>query len=172
MPPVFMGLVEGLAAGLVVASVLFVLYNRTQRKSAARTLASARTEAESLIAAAATKASEARNQIVLEGKMETLRLREDLDKEAQRRRDEWDRFERRAEERDKSLERKLEEVRKQESGFSARERALADRDESLRKKEGETEADGACGMPDIFPIRLIRVGGALPRKDSHDHEGF
>ncbi len=139
MPPVFLGLVEGLAAGLVVATVLFILYNRTQRKSAARTLASARTEAESLIAAAATKAAEARNQMVLEGKMETLRLREDLDKEAQRRRDEWDRFERRAEERDKSLERKLEEVRKQESGFTARERSLSERDEAIRRKEGEIE---------------------------------
>ena len=56
--------------------------------------------------------------------METLRLREDLDKEAQRRREEWERFERRAEERDRSLERKLEEVRRQESGFGVREAAV------------------------------------------------
>jgi ribonucrease Y len=139
MPPVFLGLVEGLAAGLVVASVLFIIYNRTQRRGAARTLSAARTEAEALVADASAKATEARNQILLEGKMETLRLREDLDREAQRRREEWDRFERRAEERDRSLERKLEEVRKQESGFSARERVIAERDEAARKRETEIE---------------------------------
>ncbi|HSB53948.1 MAG TPA: ribonuclease Y [Gemmatimonadales bacterium] len=134
-----LSLVEGLAAGLVVSSVLFILYNRTQRKSAARTLATARVEAESLVKDASTKATEARNQMVLEGKMEILRLREDLDKEAQRRREEWDRFERRAEERDRSLERKLEEVQKQELGFSGRERTIAGREEAVRKREGEIE---------------------------------
>ena len=139
MSPVFLGLVEGLAAGLVVSSVLFVIYNRTQRRGAARTLAAARTEAESMVAEASARAAEARNQMVLEGKMEILRLREDLDKEAQRRREEWDRFERRGEERDRSLDRKLEEVRKQESGFSAREHAIAERDEVVRKREAEAE---------------------------------
>ncbi len=132
-------LLEGLVAGLVASSVLFVLYNRTQRKSAARTLSAARTQAEAMVAEGSAKAAEARNQMVLEGKMEILRLREDLDKEAQRRRDEWDRFERRAEERDRSLERKLEEVRKQESGFSARERTVAGREEAVRKREGDIE---------------------------------
>jgi ribonucrease Y len=139
MPPVLLGLVEGLAAGLVVASVLFIIYNRTQRRGAARTLSAARTEAEAMVADASAKATEARNQILLDGKMETLRLREDLDREAQRRREEWDRFERRAEERDRSLERKLEEVRKQESGFSDRERVIAGRDEAVRQRETEIE---------------------------------
>jgi len=139
MSPVFLGLVEGLAAGLVVSSVLFVIYNRTQRRGAARTLAAARTEAESMVAEASARAAEARNQMVLEGKMEILRLREDLDKEAQRRREEWDRFERRGEERDRSLDRKLEEVRKQESGFSVREQAIAERDEVVRRREAEAE---------------------------------
>jgi ribonucrease Y len=134
-----LSLLEGLAAGLVVSSVLFLLYNRTQRKSAARTLAAARVEAETMVADASTKGAEARNQIVLEGKMEILRLREDLDKEAQRRRDEWDRFERRAEERDRSLERKLEEVQKQEMGFSGRERTISGREEAVRKREGDIE---------------------------------
>jgi len=139
MPPILLGLLEGLVAGLVVATVLFLLYSRTQRRSAARTLASARQEAEAMVTEAGAKAAEARNQMVLEGKMEILRLREDLDREAQRRREEWDRFERRAEERDRSLERKLEEVRKQESGFGARERAIAERDEAIRRREGEVE---------------------------------
>ncbi len=139
MSPFLSPLLEGLAAGLVAASVIFGIYSRLQRQSAARTLVAARKEAETLVSDAAAKAQEARNQIVLEGKMETLRLREDLDKEAQRRREEWDRFERRAEERDKSLERKLEEVRKQESGFGQRESTLAKREEAIRQREAESE---------------------------------
>lgn len=143
MSPVMLPLVEGLAAGVVVASAAFLIYSRTQRQSAARTLAAARDEARTLVADASTRAQEARNQIVLEGKMETLRLREDLDKEAHRRREEWERFERRAEERDQSLERKLEEVRKQELGFGAREATVSRKEADLRQREeGLAQAEG------------------------------
>lgn len=147
-------LIEGLAAGLVAASVIFVLYSRLQRQSAARTLAAAHQEAEALVAEAATRATEARNQLVLEGKMETLRLREDLDREAQHRREEWERFERRAEERDTSLERKLEEVRKQELGFGQREATLGRREETIRQRE--TEIERSAGE---VSQRLERVAG-------------
>ncbi|HXW96344.1 MAG TPA: ribonuclease Y [Gemmatimonadales bacterium] len=135
LPPLF----EGLVAGLVVATSAFFVYNRSQRQSATRTLAAARAEAQTLVSDASEKAHEARTQIVLEGKMEILRLREDLDREAHKRREEWERFERRAEERDQSLERKLEEVRRQESGFGARETTIATRESALRGREAEIE---------------------------------
>ncbi len=147
-------LLEGLAAGLVAATLLFLVYSRTQRQSAARTLVAARREAETLVTEASTKATEARNQILLEGKMETLRLREDLDKEAQRRREEWERFERRAEQRDRSLEEKLEEVRKQEQGFGVREATVAKREEGVRGREHEIE-----GLVTEQRQRLERVAG-------------
>ncbi len=139
MSPFLLPLFEGLVAGLVVAAAVFLLYNRSQRQGATRTLGAARKQAEDLVNEAAGKAQEARNQIVLEGKMEILRLREDLDKEAHRRHEEWERFERRAEERDQSLERKVEEVRRQESGFGARESAISRREEAVRAKEEATE---------------------------------
>ena len=154
MSPLILPLLEGLVAGLVVATVSFLFYNRFQRQSAVRTLGAARKEAEALVAEASGKAQEARTQIVLEGKMEILRLREDLDREAHRRREEWERFERRAEERDQSLERKLEEVRKQESGFSAREAAVAGREAGLRSRE--TEMDG---LVQEQRQRLERIAG-------------
>ena len=138
MPP-YLPLAEGLIAGLVVASVGFIVYSRNQRKGATQTLAAARKEAEALVADASARGTEARNQIVLEGKMEILKLREDLDKEAQRRREEWERFERRAEERDRSFEQKFEEVRRQEAGFQGREQALARREAGLKDREGEIE---------------------------------
>ncbi len=138
MPP-YLPLAEGLIAGLVVASVGFIVYSRNQRKGATQTLAAARKEAEALVADASARGTEARNQIVLEGKMEILKLREDLDREAQRRREEWERFERRAEERDRSFEQKFEEVRRQEAGFQGREQALAKREAGLKDREGEIE---------------------------------
>lgn len=134
-----MALIEGLAAGLIVAALFFFLYSRAQRKNAGQTLSAAKVQAETLVSDAALRASEARNQIVLEGKMEILRLREDLDKEAQRRREEWERFERRAEERDKALERQMESVRKQESGFTSRESGLTQRESKLKEREQETD---------------------------------
>jgi ribonuclease Y len=140
MSPFLLPLIEGLAAGVVVATAAFFIYNRVQRRGASRTLDAARQEAATLVAEAGTRAQEARNQIVLEGKMEILRLREDLDKEAQRRREEWERFEHRAEQRDRSLEEKLEEVRRQELGFGAREAAVAKREESVRGREHEIES--------------------------------
>jgi ribonuclease Y len=135
----FLALIEGLAAGLVVAGLFFLLYNRLQRKNAGHTLSAAKAQAETMISDANLKASEARNQIVLEGKMEILRLREDLDKEAQRRREEWERFERRAEERDKTLEKQMEMVRKQESGFGTREASLNTREANVKDREVESE---------------------------------
>ncbi|MBK8006306.1 MAG: ribonuclease Y [Gemmatimonadetes bacterium] len=135
----YLPLAEGLIAGLVVASVGFIVYSRNQRKGATQTLAAARKEAEALVADASARGTEARNQIVLEGKMEILKLREDLDKEAQRRREEWERFERRAEERDRSFEKKFEEVRRQEAGFQGREQALSKREAGLKDREGEIE---------------------------------
>ena len=153
MPQLPLPLIEGLVAGLVVATISFFLYSRTQRTSAARTLQTARQEAQALIteaaskateaaskaADAASKATEARNQVVLEGKLEVLRLREDLDKEAQRRREESDRFERRAEERERSLERKVEEVRKQEVAFTERGAHLDQRERGLVVREAEID---------------------------------
>ena len=51
MPQFPLLLIEGLIAGLVVATASFFFYSRTQRTSATRTLETARQEAQALIAA-------------------------------------------------------------------------------------------------------------------------
>ena len=71
LEPFLLPLLEGIAAGLVVAVLVFVFYIRIQRQAPPATLAAARTEAEPVVAEASAKATEARNQIVLEGKMES-----------------------------------------------------------------------------------------------------
>ena len=69
--------------------------------------------------------------------METLRLREDLEKEFQKRREEWERFERRAEDREAAVERKLEELQRQERGLAGRETGITQREDGLRLSEAE-----------------------------------
>jgi len=91
-----------------------VLYTRRQRRDATGVLGLARVEAERLRADARREAEAAKSQVLLSAKMDTFKLREDLEREIQRRRDESERLERRAEERARVQERKLEEVDKRE----------------------------------------------------------
>ena len=49
-PDLVLPLLEGLVAGLVVATVAFLFISRTQRSSARQTLAAAREQAQSLVA--------------------------------------------------------------------------------------------------------------------------
>ncbi|MGH7536085.1 MAG: ribonuclease Y, partial [Gemmatimonadales bacterium] len=68
-----------------------------------------------------------------------LKLREDLDREVQRRREEWERLERRADERTRTQDRKMEEVEARDRGLGKREESLAQRELSLRAREGEAD---------------------------------
>ena len=71
----------GVAAGLAVALAFFLLYLRGQRRTAAGVLATAKTEADRLLADAAQRAEAARSDAVVAAKVETLKLREDLERE-------------------------------------------------------------------------------------------
>src|ERR687897_2162300 len=88
-------MLAGVAAGLAAALVFILLYIRSQRRSATGILGVARTEAERLRTEGQRDAEAAKSDLLLTAKMETLKLREDLDREIQRRREEWERLERR-----------------------------------------------------------------------------
>src|SRR5919199_483264 len=102
-------------------------------------LAAALAEAERLRVEGRREAESAKSDLLLTAKMETLKLREDLDREVQRRREEWERLERRAEERARTQERKLEEIEAREGGAVPREDALSQRELSLRNRESEAD---------------------------------
>src|SRR6185295_1385145 len=125
-------MLAGVAAGLAAALVFILLYTRNQRRSATGILSVARTEAERLRVEGQRDAESARSDVLLNAKMETLKLREDLDREIQRRREEWERLERRVDERARAQERKLEEVEARERGAVHREEALTQRELTLR----------------------------------------
>src|ERR687898_1621811 len=88
-------MLAGVAAGLAAALVFILLYIRSQRRSATGILGVARTEADRLRTEGQRDAEAAKSDLLLTAKMETLKLREDLDREIQRRREEWERLERR-----------------------------------------------------------------------------
>ncbi|MBA3521099.1 MAG: hypothetical protein H0T90_01165, partial [Gemmatimonadales bacterium] len=70
----------GVAAGLIVAAVFIVLYTRRQRRDATGVLELARVEAERHRADARREAEAARSQVLLSAKMDTFKLREDLER--------------------------------------------------------------------------------------------
>ena len=111
-----LAVLAGVAAALA-GSLLFILfYTRNQRRSATGILTVARVDAERLRSEGQRDAEAAKADLLLGAKMETLKLREDLDREILRRREEWDRLERRAEERARTQDRKLEEIDARERG--------------------------------------------------------
>jgi conserved hypothetical protein YmdA/YtgF len=86
--------------------------------------------------------------------METLKLREDLDREIQRRREEFERMERRTEERSRGQDRKAEEMNARERGLDKREEALAGKELALHTRELETEK-----LSQEQQARLERIAG-------------
>jgi len=132
-------LLAGVAAGLAAALVFILLYTRSQRRSGSSVLALARAEADRLRTEGQRDAESTKSDLLLSAKMETLKLREDLDREIQRRREEWERLERRAEERSRAQERKLEEIEARERNAGHREEALTQREQALRNREGEAD---------------------------------
>src|SRR5918999_2826196 len=130
---------SGVATALAVSLLFVLLYTRNQRRSATGILSTAREEADLLRSEGQREADAARAELLLTAKMETLKIREDLDRAVQRRREEWDRLERRAEERARTQERKLEEIETRERGAAHREDALNQRELNLKNREGEAD---------------------------------
>ncbi|MBA3555811.1 MAG: ribonuclease Y [Gemmatimonadales bacterium] len=134
-----LSVLAGVAAGLVVAAVFVLFYVRAQRRSATGILATARADAERLRVETLREAEAAKSEVLVAAKMESLKLREELDREIQRRREEWERLERRAEERSRAQDRKLEEIDSRERSFGKREESLTGRENALRAREGEAD---------------------------------
>src|SRR5688572_2435501 len=125
-------ILAGLAAGGAVALIMVLLYVKRERASGEGIIKRARAEAEGLVASAVRDGSAAREKMVLDGRSEILKLREEIEKEAKQRRDEQARLERRIGERDRELEERA-------RGLQQAERGVGDRDAALRRKEEELQ---------------------------------
>ncbi|MBS1242153.1 MAG: 2,3-cyclic-nucleotide 2-phosphodiesterase, partial [Gemmatimonadetes bacterium] len=140
MPEFALPLIAGFLVGLVVMGLAIGITLRLRRRTAAAILDTARSESQSLLADARREAETIRNSSVVEGKMEALRLREELEGELKRRRDEVDRTARRAEESERNLQRRSEQLDRREKDLSAKERALAEEDGRLKERSDEIGA--------------------------------
>ncbi|HXE58603.1 MAG TPA: ribonuclease Y [Gemmatimonadales bacterium] len=156
-------LLGGIAAGVIVAGVFLLFYTHRQRRTATGYLAEARREAERVVAEAAREAEATKSAAMLAGKMETIRLREELDREIQRRRQEIERVERRLEERDRTLERRLEQVQAHERALASREAGLERREREVREREGELERQAREEQQ-----RLERIAGLTAEEARRD----
>src|SRR3954452_3929400 len=136
LPSLLLPLLAGVAAGLAAALVFILLYTRSQRRSGSSVLALARAEADRLRTEGQRDAESTKSDLLLSAKMETLKLREDLDREIQRRREEWERLERRGGGRSRAQERKLQETETRERNAGRREESLIQREQALRNREG------------------------------------
>src|SRR5918995_1382211 len=149
-----LAVLAGVAVALGGVLLFVLLYTKSQRRSATGILSVAVADAERIRSEAQREAEAARSDLLLTTKMETLKLREELDREIQRRREEWDRLERRAEERTRTQDRKLEEIDTRERGAAHREEALTQRELSLRSREGEADR-----LAQEQRVKLERIAG-------------
>lgn len=140
-PSVLMAIGAGAVAGIIVAALAFSIYVRRQRRVATgimnRVRADAsqlREDAERLRTDAARDAERLRSDAALTAKAESLKLREDAEKELSRRREEFERQERRTEKQGKELDQKLEEIRSREREFGRKQEALSLQEAQLRER--------------------------------------
>jgi ribonuclease Y len=113
---------------------------RTSRADADQLLRSAQADADRVTADARRSADSARTDAVLAGKLETLALREEIEKETQSRRDEWARMDRRAEERERTHDRRQEQLAALEGAIQTRDASLTAREQALGAREHEVDA--------------------------------
>jgi ribonuclease Y len=143
------GLLAAVGGVALVAIAAFFFLGRTMGRAAQQAAylaakSTAEETAKRILGEAERDAEAMRKAAVVSGKEETIRLREQWEGEASKRRDEIERGERRVQERESALDRKFDllEQREKELGRKAsdigrREKLLADREQETERLEGE-----------------------------------
>jgi len=122
----------------VVAAVLavtgFLLGRGRERARQRRERETAKDEASRILSRAREEAESTRETALLAGKEEAFRLREEWEREEDRRREEIERLERRHDERSEFLDRKFDSLSEREAGQETRARELDRQEQSLRDR--------------------------------------
>jgi ribonuclease Y len=130
-------LAAGLALGVPLSALAIHFFLKSRRRTGAALLEAARTEQKRLLAEAGREADAVRTAAVVEGKMAALKIREDLEAELRRGREEVDRASRRVEEAEQGVGRRGEQLDRREKDMAARERRASETEERLRAQEAE-----------------------------------
>ncbi|MCZ6748472.1 MAG: Rnase Y domain-containing protein, partial [SAR324 cluster bacterium] len=128
-------LLGGAFVGLVAAIVGIQLYIRKQHRSATGIEVAARREADKLIAGSRKDAESAKTAAVLAGKEDALRMREEAERDSERRREDLKHQERRAEDRERALERRAEQLTHQEETVVSKLEHIVEQEVAVAKEK-------------------------------------
>lgn len=115
---------------VVTAIVTAVILNQLQQKKADSKVSSAEEKARAIIDDAVKTAETKKRESLLEVKEESIKTKNELDREIKERRSEISRTERRVEQKESNLDKKLESIERREASFAAKE-------EEIRKQKAE-----------------------------------
>ncbi|MDY3819295.1 MAG: ribonuclease Y [Lachnospiraceae bacterium] len=129
MQPIFV-VIAVLVTLVVTAGVTVVIMNQVNQKRADSKVSQAEDKARSIIDDAVKTAEAKKRESMLEIKEESIKTKNELDREIKDRRSEIQRAERRIEQKESNLDKKLESIEKREAGFAAKE-------EEIKKQKAE-----------------------------------
>ena len=152
--PLLITIGAALAAGLLIGVIAVSVYAARQRRSSEGILNRANADAEAVRTGAAREAERLRAEAALAAKADALKLRDEAEKELGRRREEFERLERRTEKQGRELDQKLEEIRAREREFGRKQETFAQREEQLRERTA-----GIDRLEDQQRQRLERIAG-------------
>ena len=134
MMPVVIGVVVALIIAIPVTSIVTSSY---QKKAAAKTIGTAEDKAREIIDEALKTAESKKREGLLEVKEESIRTKNELDKEIKERRAEVQRYERRIQQKEENIDKKSDAIEKKEASLAAKEEELIKQKEKIAKLNEE-----------------------------------
>ncbi len=131
--PTFVQVIILVAAVVVTALVTALLVSYFQKKSAASTIGNAQDKAREIIDDALKTAETKKRESMLEIKEESIRTKNELDKEIKERRAEAQRYERRVQQKEENIDKKADAIEKREASLAAKEESLTKMKEEVSK---------------------------------------
>lgn len=137
MPITIQIIVAVLITLVISVPVTFVVTSAYQKKVVEAQIGSAEDKARTIIDDAVKTAEAKKREALLEVKEESIRTKNELDREMKDRRTEIQRNERRIEQKEANLDRKLEAIEKREAGFAAKEEEINRQKEKVARLNEE-----------------------------------
>ena len=134
MQSVFIAVIVTLALAIPITYLVTVTY---RKKVAEQKIGSAEDKARAIIDEAVKSAEAKKRETLLEVKEETIKSKNDLDREIRERRAEIQRNERRIVQKEENLDKEMESIEKREAGFVAREEELSRQKAEIAKLSEE-----------------------------------
>ena len=143
-----------IAAGVVIAAVLFAIAYITLRKKVDSERKNVRTEADRVLAEANRTAESKLREASIEAKEKVLAARAEFDKTVQVRRQEIAALEKRVVQKEENLDRKLAQQERREEEFGRKEKGLADAQKRVEDRQAEAD-----GLVEEQTRRLEQISG-------------